>query len=237
MNRIDKKYKQAAEFPTKTQLYLANKALIKYLHSFPNQQTKDEVLKYWSELYSQYNIGDDSCTLYRGMCFLKKELNACYNLLSKIDSTGFFTSNYIRSWTTNSDTADNFAYFYSGSNKTIIEPKNCLVGCVISAVCYDNEGLDLRDQSKLKSSFGINEYEIIMPPGSFGCIVISAVLLINNIYYLYVKYSGSENARLIRALNQACDMQNKYIDEDDLKYRIMQVPNLDMFLAYLKRAL
>lgn len=237
MNKIDRKYKQAAELPTKNQLHLADKALIKYLHSYPNQQTKNEVLKYWPELYSQYNIGNDECVLYRGMCFLKKDLSTCYNLLSKIDSTGFFTSNYIRSWTTDPDTADNFAYFYSGSNKTIIEPKSCLVGCVISGVCYDNEGLDLRDQSKLKSSFGVNEYEIIMPPGSFECIVISAVLLINNTYYLYTKYSGSENARLIRALNQACDKQNKYIDEDESKYSIKQVPDLSMFLAYLKRAL
>lgn len=237
MNKIDRKYKQAAEYPTKTQLYLADKALLKYLHSYPNQQTKNEVLKYWPELYSQYNIGNDECVLYRGMCFLKKDLSTCYKLLSKISSTRAFASNSIRSWTTLQSVADNFAYFYEGSNKLIIEPRNCFAGFVISSACYEDEGLDLREYSRLNSSFGTEEYEIIMPPGSFECIVISAVLLIDSTYYLYTKYSSSENARLIRALNQACDRQNKTLYGDESKYSIMQVPDLDMFLSYLKRAL
>ena len=167
------------------------------------------------------------------MCFLKKELNACYNLISKIDSTGFFTSNYIRSWTTDPDTADNFAYFYSGSNKTIIEPKNCLVGCVISAVCYDNEGLDLRDQSRLKSSFAVNEYEIIMPPGSFGCVIISAVLLSNSTYYMYDKYSSLGNTRLLKSLQEACEKQNRFSSSE---YKLVQIRDFSVFLKYLRNA-
>lgn len=203
MNRIDKKYKQAAEFPTKTQLYLANKALIAYMQSYSNQKTKDDLLSWWPELYYLYGNLDDSYALFRGMCFLKKEANLYYSLLSKIASTDTITSKTIRSWTTNLDTGYQFAYYFAQSKKPLFDRNKVIASVVLAAACYEGEGLDIRDNRKVSSNFGVNEYEVIMPPSTMSCIIDSAVFLgANDVIYAYSKYDSDNFKELLKNLER-----------------------------------
>lgn len=202
MNKIDKKYKQAAEFPTKTRLYLANKALIAYMHSYSSQKTKDDLLSWWPELYYQYG-NDDSYVLFRGMCFLKKEANLYYNLLSKIASTNKITSKTIRSWTANLDTGYQFAYYFEQSKKPLFERNRVIASVVLSAACYEGEGLDIRDSRKVGSNFAINEYEVIMPPSTMSCVIDSAVFLgANDVIYAYSEYDSDSFKELLKNLER-----------------------------------
>lgn len=249
MNKIDKKWKQAVEFPTKTQLYLAHKTLIKYMKSFTSPEIKKAVLDKRPYLYYLYGNLDNSAVLFRGMYFSDEKQQIYYKLLKQVVSNRFLDSNSISSWTLDPSTAYDFAYyFYRSGHKFLLENnkyKRSSSGTVTSAVVLtaafnEGEGLDLIDNSKLKEKFRVNEYEVIMPPGSIECIVESAAFISpdNTIYVYYSRYGyESDHNELEKSINKAIEKNNKSLDRyiREPEYNLQRVSSIQEYLRLYVR--
>ena len=241
MNKIDPKYKKAAEFPTKTQLYLAHKAIIKYMTSFPIQSVKDEVLKRWPECYYLYGNQDIGAVLFKGMNFLAKDKDKYYTLLQKASKQKQVTSKTIRSWTMDPAIAYKFGYYYVGSRDVFFNHKEIVASLVLTAAVKPGEGLDLLDHKKLKHKFGENEHEILMPPCTMGCLVESAAFLSpnNTIYSYSSKLYEDEHNKLKKSLEKYCESmnrtRNRYPEYSSSEYRAQYLTSIDEYLFLYKK--
>ena len=241
MNKIDPKYKKAAEFPTKTQLYLAHKAIIKYMTSFPMQSVKDEVLKRWPECYYLYGNQDIDAVLFKGMNFLAKDKDKYYTLLQKAAKQKQVTSKTVRSWTMDPAIAYMFGYYYVGSRDVFFSHKEIIASIVLTAAVRSGEGLNLLDHEKLKHKFAENEHEILMPPATMGCLVESAAFLSpSNIVYSYSsKLYEDEHNKLKKSLEKYCEnmnrTRNRYPEYSSSEYQVRYLTNIDEYLYLYKK--
>lgn len=241
MNKIDPKYKKAAEFPTKTQLYLAHKAIIKYMTSFSIQSVKDEVLKRWPECYYLYGNQDIDAVLFKGMNFLAKHKQEYYTLLYKAAKQKQVTSKTIRSWTMDPAIAYKFGYYYVGSRDVLFTHKEVIASVVLTAAVRAGEGLNLLDHTKLNHKFGENEYEILMPPATMGCLIESAAFLSSdNVVYSYSsKLYQDENNKFKKSLERYCEKMNKtrnrYPKYSNAEYRVEYLTDIDKYLLLYRK--
>lgn len=248
MHQIDKKWKQPAEFITKTRMYLARKALISYMNSFALDSYKKEVMKWWPELYAMY-AHDNGRIMSRGMNWTAGHEREYYDLIRKVSSTGAITSKTIRSWTAKLEVAFRFAYYYMPNTEDLAfdRKSNAIMGMVISAGVQEGEGLDLIDttakgynayNTKLKTKFLVNEYEMIMPPGKYWCAIISAAFLApnNTIYQFVDTATGPElHNDLAASIKRYCEKKNriKYYEEPEYTHKI--TTSLDKYIKLFKQ--
>lgn len=107
---------------------------------------------------------------------------------------------------------------------------------LLAGVMHEGDGLDLTDNSKLNTSFGKNELEVIMPPGKLRSIIMSAAFIDkHNKIYVYegkIKYVKEFNT-LCMSLEKCCDNMNKMCrleERDEDYYEVIHVNDIDKFI-------
>lgn len=241
MNIYDKeKYCTPAEEPTNQEMESAVKSLVKYMKTFDTRPAKQAVLDSWPVLYYLFGNIDTEASTFRGEKFLYKNRKYGSKLLKQA-ARGHIEYDSINSWSISPKIALRFAYYYVGTKESLFnnEPKYddrftlCLF---LAGVAHQDDGLDLTDTSKLNSSFGINEKEIIMPPGKIRCEIMSAAFIDKNnkIYFYNDNAAYREEAEdAYKSLVKCCIESNRkqrLNEDDDNYYDIFRIKDINHFI-------
>lgn len=241
MNTIDlAKYSTPpAENPTEQEMQDAVASLVKYMKTFDTRPAKQAVLDNWPVLYYMFgNIDNEACT-FRGERVLYKNRQYGVKLLNQA-ARGAIQYSDITSWTISPAIASRFAYYFVGTQNSLFAERKYTdrytLSILLAGVMHEGDGLDLTDNSKLNTSFGKNEFEVIMPPGKLRSIIMSAAFIDkHNKIYVYegkIKYVKEFNT-LCMSLEKCCDNMNKMCHlekRDEDYYEVIHVNDIDEFI-------
>lgn len=243
-NTIDKKYMQMPmSDPTEDQIDSIRKAIIGYMTSYTLTSYIREIVTNWSTAYYLF-ANTDNIDIYRGICFTKENASDYYYLLAKIASSHSITSRTIRSWTASAKVAYRFAYYYEPNTiKVIFKKDGIIAAAVFGSQANSGEGLNLIDASnesynaKLNKNFVVNEYEVIMPPSTLECSILSAAFLSlsDRIVYLYKPSNSTVNDNVLEnQMNELCEKLNADLPEGLKKYKVRTVKTIKRYLSIFR---